>query len=700
MPGVSARGGYTLRDLLIFAFYSWRTIVIVGMIPLLIGVAASYKAKRYYTSGGLILVLVNREHTGSEGVSDAGPSVLSIDGLKLVQSEAEIIVSDGVLSDVARKLGPETLYPEISQRRLFGLLPAAESNEWTQRAVERLREDLKATVRDESNVIGISFRHTDPEIAAMVSQSVIEAYQERRRKVFDVMRSPLLTEEVSRFAEDLQGIDAQIRAVKLKYGVIEIDQDIVLAANQSDVLLQRTRQAEERRATVREQVQMARAKLEAQPSKLFDYGEQTNQLQNDEDRNLLTKLEIELQNLRKFYAADYPLITQTEKRIALLRASIEEKKKPQYQINREVRNPTLDFMNSRLFELEVESDAVDDQITELNRLSADATKRVDELREAQFLLHELERTRKVMEDVYHQYALRAEAVKMDEKAAAAQTNNVRVVEWPQVPVTGSTMAWSLLAAGVFGGILVGLAGGFVSNLNRQVYLLPSEGERQLGIATLASFMAGAPRPKDRVSDEELGYMTSVILDTRIGERGLGSLHLLPVDRDSADIPVIRGLLSETGMHRNLRVLLVDLGDRQTVAAALGLKPGAAAEGTTASVGYASLPGFETVFVALEPLRSAVFDPRVPLHQAVDGMAVLKEAFDLVLMVAPPLSASHVGRRSAAMVDATVLLIKAEATRGPAALWTRDSVLEAGGDILGFVMTGRQYHIPSRVYKWL
>lgn len=696
----ASRGGYTVRDLLIFAFYSWRTIVILGLIPVMIGVAASLTAKKYYTASGLLLVLVNREHSGTDGVSDAGPSVLSIDGLKLVQSEAEIIVSDGVLGDVVRQLRPDVLYPEIARRRLFGILPAVDENQWTQRAVEKLRDDLKARVREESSVIGVTFRHVDAEISAAVTAAVFKSYQERRRKVFDVVRSPLLTEEVRRFAEDLQGLDSQIRAVKLKYGVIEIDQDIILAVNQSDVLLQRIRQAQERRATVIEQVATAKAKLAAEPSRLFDYGEQTNQILNDEDRNLLTKLELELQGLKKLYAPDFPLRAQTERRIALLKQSIQEKKKPQYQIDREVRNPTLDFMNSRLFELQVESDGLNDQIAELERLVKESATRVDELREAQFLLHELERTRKVMEDVYHQYALRAEAVKMDEKAAAEQTNNVRVIELPEVPVTGTTMAWSFLAAGLFGGLLAGVAGGFLANLNRQVYLLPSEAERQLGLAALASFMVGMPRAHDRASDEELGHLSSLILDTRVGDRGLRSLHLMPVDGDAIDVGLMRGLLTECAVHRNLDVLLVDLADDQAMVKALGLRPSTPASGATAGVEHAPLPGFDHARIAIAPLSSPVFDLRVPLQQAVEGMAALQASFDLVILLAPPLARGHIGRRASALVDASILILKAESSRGPAAVWTRDSVLDAGGDILGFIMAGRRFHIPSRVYKWL
>lgn len=696
----SSRAGYTLRDILIFAFYSWRAILIGALIPLLIGGVAAVATEKQYSSSGLLLVLVNREHSGSENISGTGPSVLSIEGLKLVQSEAEILASDSVLTEVVKSVGPDVLYPELGRGRLFGLLPPYEAAELPLKAVEKLRRHLKADVVDESSVIRLTFRHPNPELAATVAAAIIRTYEAQRRQVYDVVRSPLLNVETQRFAAELSGIDAQIDTVKKKYGVLDIAQDALLAQNQSDILLQRTRQAQERRAAVNRQVEVTQAQLDALPRKLFDFTETTNQIINDDDGNQLTKLQLELQGLRRYYQPDYPLIAQVEKKIDQLKASIEEKHGRVYTSNRDVRNPTVDFITNRLMQLQVERDALDDQIAELGRLSVEAAKRFDTLRDAQSTLHELERTRKVMEDVYHDYRLRAEAVSIDEKAAASQASNVRIVEMPQVPVTGESLAWSFLAAGIFGGLLTGAAAGVAANWNRQVFLLPGEAERRLGMPALASFMIGKPKPNDRASDEELSHLASQILDTRVGDRGLSVVQLLPVSDWDNEAEVVRGLIAECAERRGIHMLLVDLTDGQRMAKAVGIRRGGAPSNDVAGLTVTAVPGWPAVDISLDGPSSRAFAMRSSMQDALASVAALRDAYGLILVASPPLAQSHVGRRVAAVVDATVMLLQAESTRSPAAAWSRETVLEAGGDLLGFIMSGRRFHIPSRIYKWL
>ncbi|MDD3447202.1 MAG: hypothetical protein PHS60_17510, partial [Zavarzinia sp.] len=586
----SARAGYTLRDLLIFAFYSWRTIIVAALIPLLIGGVAAVYAKKYYSSTGLLLVLVSREQSGSNGVSSNGPSVVSVEGLNLVQSEAEIVVSDAVLNKVVRRIGYAVLYPEVASRRLFGLLSALPEEERAKRAVELLRRDLKAEVREDSSIVRVTYRHVDPQIAARVATEIIRSYEEHRRTVYDAPRSPLLTEELARFTADLDGIDGQILETKKRYGILDIDQDMNMAVNQADILLQRKRQAQERLATVATQAARTEVHIGELPERLFDFYESTNQITNDEDRNLLTKLELDLLNLQRNYSPDYPAVKQVQERIARLKASIAAKAAPQYHSQREVRNPTLDVMQSRLFELQVERDALKNQIEELDRLHVEAAARIDVLREAQFTLHQLERSRKVMEEIHQEYAVRAEALKIDEKAALLQSSNVRVVEMPEVPVTGSTMAWSFLAAGVFGAIMTGFAGGMAANWNRQVFLLPGEAEKRLGLTALASFVVGAPRPGDRASEEEMSHLASQILDTRIDDRGLGAVQLLPIGPGGADVAVIGSLITECAGHRGYKVLLVDLFDGMPIARALGARAGAGATEDLPVGACAPLPG--------------------------------------------------------------------------------------------------------------
>ena len=58
------------------------------------------------------------------------------------------------------------------------------------------------------------------------------------------------------------------------------------------------------------------------------------------------------------------------------------------------------------------------------------------------------------------------------------------------------------------------------------------------------------------------------------------------------------------------------------------------------------------------------------------------------------------RRLHGLADANILIVQAEATRAPAARRMREVVLASGGDLLGFVFTGRKRHVPEAIYRWL
>jgi uncharacterized protein involved in exopolysaccharide biosynthesis len=81
---------FTLRDVLISGFFHRRIIIFFALLPLVVGAIAVLETKTNYTASGLLMVLVNREFSGIQNVTDSGPAVLSIEGLKSVESEIQI----------------------------------------------------------------------------------------------------------------------------------------------------------------------------------------------------------------------------------------------------------------------------------------------------------------------------------------------------------------------------------------------------------------------------------------------------------------------------------------------------------------------------------------------------------------------------------------------------------------------------------
>ncbi|MAD35779.1 MAG: hypothetical protein CMO28_03665 [Tistrella sp.] len=86
-----------------------------------------------------------------------------------------------------------------------------------------------------------------------------------------------------------------------------------------------------------------------------------------------------------------------------------------------------------------------------------------------------------------------------------------------------------------------------------------------------------------------------------------------------------------------------------------------------------------------------------LGSLIEGLA---GRYDFVIVDAPATRNSFVALRLAPVVDGSILVVRAEHTRAPVAGNTRDQILDAGGDMLGAVVTGRRFHIPRAIYRWL
>ncbi len=144
---------FTLRDLLILAFYNKR-IIAFSALNSAIGRLGHGDGNAHRILGRWIDdgVCQSRAHR-QRGPDRTGPTVVSVDGLKLVESEIEIIQSDDVIGRVVDDVGAKLLFPDITQSRLFGLLSPTPADAIHRRAVELFRREMRAEVRSDTNII-------------------------------------------------------------------------------------------------------------------------------------------------------------------------------------------------------------------------------------------------------------------------------------------------------------------------------------------------------------------------------------------------------------------------------------------------------------------------------------------------------------------------------------------------------------------
>lgn len=690
-PPVGAGGwasGLTIRDFLISAFFHIRVVILFGLIPIAVGVGAATLAKTEYTASSLLMVIVSREVTNQQNVTDSGPAVLSIEGLKQVESEVQIIESADVIRTVIEDIGIDRLYPPGPLARLRDLFGTTGPMD---RAIARFRTDLRVSVRDGSNVIDVSFTLPDRDLAVETADKLVQVYLARRRAIMQNPTARFLRLEVDRFKRELNEADSAVELLKARTGIIDFTQDAVLAANQVDAVVQRRRQVAERRVAVTSQITEAERQLKAQPETVFDFDQTADSAGGDDDNALLSRLLVERDRIAMQYAPNGSMMREINRKIETVRQQIATRNQRAYQTTRDVRNPSIAYLSNMILSLRIEADALGKQEKELADQQQVAEKRLSELRVAETELVELNRRRDTLNESYREYLRRATAAQIEEAAATERQSSVRLVQDAGAAVTSRNMRLPLLGAGLLGGILFGVAAGAVAAALRTSFIMPHEAERGLELPMLGEYGNLSRAEDDNDADRDVGSLAALLLDTEVDGAPLRRMQFLVPDPDEALAPLAHGVATEITLQRGLRTLFVDL-------TAPGTEP-ASDLGARDTGGLLVAPSEVPLLWTLrDRSRSRLLDIRLSSAEARRLMDELSATFEAIVVCGTARDAEAVGHRFEELVDGNVLMLRAEKTRKAPAIALRDSVIDNGGVPLGFVFVGRRYILPDWLYR--
>ena len=690
--------GFVLRDVVTTAFYRWRLVLLALLLPLLAGIALAVFSPVRNTAEGLLVVSVSRESAGTSDIGGFGPSILSIDTPKAVQSELEIIVSDAVAQAALRRIGPATLYPEVAKGRFFGLVSPLPPEEQLERASELMRRDLRADVMSNTNIVRVQFTYPGRRLAIAGLRALLDAYMERRRDIFTDTSSRLLTAEVGRYANELRAIEAEISRIKSEYGILDVDQNIRLAAARLDTLRQREDALREQREAALAQLASAKSRLDSQPERVFASSEVTNQTPNDESRNTLLRLQQEREHVAAQYAPGYPALVELDAKIAAAQSAVRQSARSNFYTNRQVRNPTVELLSNRVAQTQVEADALERQLSEIARQRKAAEEYNTGLLGAETRLRDLTRRRDALDTVYRQFATREAGAKLNQEARQSRGAAVHVVQQPTAPVSGRSMTLSFLLAGLVAGGLFAAAAAVLLTWLRRIFVTPAEAERSLFLPALASFpRAGKPFEMGR-ADPAVADLAALLLDMGAGGR-MQLVQFVATAGDDQRDHLARAVAVElAGMHGR-KTLLVDLSsDGRAQLAALDAEVSAVHHPEDGMVAFGtSVPKLWATFGAQ---HSALANPHALQQQVERLLAELRQEFDVVLVVGPAQLDSYAQRRLTVLVDANVIVVRAERTEAPQARQLRDIILSSGGNLLGLVFTGQRRVVPRAVDQML
>jgi Mrp family chromosome partitioning ATPase len=290
-------------------------------------------------------------------------------------------------------------------------------------------------------------------------------------------------------------------------------------------------------------------------------------------------------------------------------------------------------------------------------------------------------------------------VSFEENAVDQRNANLRVVQPPTASVIGRSMALSYFFGCVFLGLLLGLAAIAVASLLRQVYLMPDEAERELGLFDLGEFSLVGPQTALPDIQPDIAGIAALLQDTTVDGRRVAALQVVGVAHADGKARLTRALGAEIAAGHGLRTLILDLqGDGNGQAKILGATVDAAA-GPSGPVKVAATSQPQ-LWVSLDAPQSAFGNPRSSIASVRQALDEMRQRYDVLLILVSTESSAHIMLRFARMVDANIMVVRAEQTRGVAAAQLRDTILSAGGNILGFVFVGRKFYVPAWIYRWL
>jgi uncharacterized protein involved in exopolysaccharide biosynthesis len=682
------------RDLLVQFFYYAKLTRNCVLLGLVIGVIAAVVTPVRYTADTLMLVFVGAESAAVQDASVTGPTVVSIDGLKVVQSEIQIIQTTQVITSAVDRVGPGAIYPALVERRLFGLLPRLDAAAVHGAAIEKFRGDLRVETEPGSNVISISFTHPNRDIAIRCVQAVLDAYLEQRRTIYANTNSSFLDQEIARAAQRMNQLDTQIQALRAHYDVLDLAQDIVLATNRLDGIVQRQNQVRERRVAVATEIVAVKGNLASQPDTVLDFRETTNNTGNDEARNTLVRLEQQHTYLLSQYRPDWPEVKEVEKKIANVQAQMGPRNQNLYFSERNIRNPALELLNNRLASLEVENQALGEQLNELAVQLQQADLRVKSLREADGKLHGLQLARGVAESVFRELSLKQPGALFQDNIVDERNANLRVVQPPTAPTVPRNMMVSYIAGGLFLGLLLGISVTLLATLLRDVFIAPAEAERKLRMPALADIGAAVPIG----GEVEIANLAALLQDVTVSGRPLASLQFVGLSEGDGSADRIRALAVELATRYEQKTLLLDLkGGSESHLAALGNGGELISLAGPLRLASTKVTG---LWVGPEGTHSIFADPRMSITHLRQAIKSVQLQFSTLLVISASETSAQVARKMGALVDANVVVLRAEHSRSPVVMHLRDMILAGGGNILGFIFLDRKYYVPAWLYRWI
>src|SRR6266480_7074393 len=332
--------GVKLGDILFALFKRKRTIMGCAAVGIIAAAAVYFLYPPSYESEAKLLVRYVLERRGVDPIDGANSAAAANDTDKVIGAEIEILTSWDLAVQVAQALGPQRLLPP--PRDLFSrlvqaiglkrLLPRSGASATEGDAAGSVASGLKVTNKG-SNIILISYKNRNPEIATLVLQELLSRYFVKHLEVHrSVGAFDFVAQQTDQVRARLNQTEDALKSLREKTGIASLKEGSValtteaaktqeqLNAAEADLAEQQAlvshkadsgsktwgkKKSGDEKAKVAAQVAGTQAKVEALKARLSDVQRRTKQVSElaPQIEDLERKKEMDEANYKYFAAS-------------------------------------------------------------------------------------------------------------------------------------------------------------------------------------------------------------------------------------------------------------------------------------------------------------------------------------------------------------------------------------------------------------
>ena len=327
-------------------------------------------------------------------------------------------MSDDVLGAVIAKIGVERLYP--------GIKAAVNGNDSPEHeAIVRLQsKDLRATNDAESNIVDISVRNKDAQVAKDFAETLIEMFVAKQTQIYSAPHSDFLDKQIADTQKKRDEAQKQVQDFKRKTGISNMDQEVNQLLSEKSALSGFSMQAV------------------------------TSTQQN------LSKLEGDLAAARATYKPESPIVQRLNDSLAVAKRDV-------HMRQQDLNGSGGSTLSSKIGRLEGRMAYLEKNRSEYTRLEENA---------------------KMCEDDYRAYRQQGEEARSHEQLNAQGITRISIVDRPVVPVKPEPLKRKLLLIAVLlTALLFGLGIVILLEVTDERVAYPEQITADIGLPVLASF---------------------------------------------------------------------------------------------------------------------------------------------------------------------------------------------------------------------